>query len=213
MISPANPPFLLTASRVGHSFGRGKGVFSDISLELSGGQTLGIAGANGAGKSTLVKILCGALTPAAGEVRLTVGGRAAGRDDFRLHCGLVAPYLTLYEDLTPDELFRAMQKIRGLAADEPRIAALLEMFSIARRRRDLIKTFSSGMKQRIKYILAALHRPAILFLDEPSTNLDAPGRAAVSALTESHLAGGGGIILATNEPQELSLCSSIISVG
>jgi len=205
--------FRLTAEGVGHSFGRNRKILSGISLALSGGGVVGIAGANGSGKSTLVRILCGALTPTSGAVHLVVNSREVHLDDYRLHGGLVAPYLTLYEEFTPDELFAVMQKIRGAPLDEARVAALLAMFSIAKRRHDYIKTFSSGMKQRIKYILAALHHPQILFLDEPSANLDEPGREAAAALMNHHLASGGGIILATNEPHELSLCSSIISVG
>lgn len=204
--------FLLKADSVAHSFSRGKYVISDISLELTGGKTIGIAGANGSGKSTLVKILCGALTPSAGYIRFIADGHTVERDSFRLHIGLVAPYLTLYEDFTPDELCRIIQKIRGLNLDEDRLTSLLDLFSIARRRNDTIKTFSSGMKQRIKFIIALLHRPPVLFLDEPSSNLDAPGRAAIISLMQAHLADGGGIILATNEPNELSLCDSIISV-
>lgn len=205
--------FQLTAASVGHSFGRNRKIFSEISFALSGGSTIGISGANGSGKSTLVKILCGALSPSSGSVRLSVAGREIALDDYRLHCGLVAPYLTLYEEFTPTELFSVIQKIRGLPYDETRSTGLLEMFSIAKRRHDFIKTFSSGMKQRIKYILAALHQPQILFLDEPSTNLDAPGREAAATLMNQHLNSGGGIILATNEPHELSLCSSIVSIG
>ncbi len=206
------PDFLLKANALAHSFTRGKYVVSDISFELTGGQTIGIAGANGTGKSTLVKILCGALTPMAGEVLFVVEGHAIRGDDFRLHSGLVAPYLALYEEFTPDELCRIIQKIRGLDIDETYLDSLLNMFSIAKRRNDIIKTFSSGMKQRIKFIVAAIHRPLILFLDEPSSNLDAPGRTAIISLMQAHLVDGGGIILATNEPNELSLCDSIISV-
>lgn len=205
--------FQLIAASVGHSFGRNRKIFSEISFELSGGGIIGIAGANGSGKSTLVKILCGALSPSSGSVKLSVAGHETALDDYRLHCGLVAPYLTLYEEFTPTELFTVIQKMRGLPHEEARSTALLEMFSIAKRRHDYIKTFSSGMKQRIKYILAALHRPEILFLDEPSTNLDAPGRDAAAILMKEHLTSGGGIILATNEPHELSLCSSIVSIG
>lgn len=206
------PDFLLKADDITHSFTSGKCVVSNISLELSGGQTLGIAGRNGSGKSTLVKILCGALTPVAGRTQFVVNGRIISRDDFRLHSGLVAPYLTLYEEFTPDELCQIIQRIRGLNLDAAYLHSLLDMFSIALRRSDIIKTFSSGMKQRVKFILAALHRPLVLFLDEPSSNLDAPGRLAFTSLMQAHLASGGGIILATNEPNELSLCDSVISV-
>ncbi len=203
----------LSANALAHSFGSKRKIFSDISFDLHSGDMLGISGANGAGKSTIVKILCGILTPYSGTVSLSINGQIIQHADFRLHYGLVAPYLTLYEEFSPNELFRLIQQIRGIVFDANYAYSLLQMFSIAHRQHDIIKTFSSGMKQRIKFVVATLHRPAVLFFDEPSTNLDAKGREAVYELSRQHCEKGGIVILATNETQELSLCNSQISIG
>ncbi len=202
--------FILTVARLSHRFQR-RTVFSDISLSLGNGQTLGITGRNGSGKSTLVKILCNIIAPTSGTVALTVEGSAVERDDFYRHIGFVSPYLALYEEFTALEHARLNARMRDIPYDEKHMVDTLALLKLDHRLHDDIGTYSSGMKQRMKYALALQHSPAMLMLDEPMTNLDAEGIATVEAVVHNQKV-RGGVIIATNDERDKALCDAMISV-
>lgn len=201
----------LRASGLGHRFERNV-LFRDLSVEVSGGESLAITGANGSGKSTLLHILAGLLRPVAGEVALEVEGRPIDREEQPFRCALVAPYLNVYEGFTVRENLRFVARTRGLSDREARIAAAVERVGLANRADDLVGTFSSGMKQRVKFAVSWLVEPAVLVLDEPSTNLDAPGREMVEAIERRHLEKGGILLVATNDPGEAAACARQLSI-
>lgn len=204
--------FVLAGHGIEKNFTFGKSVFGVADVELSNGDLLGITGENGAGKSTLVRILCGVLSPSKGLVSLTVNAESIDREYFHRYIGLVSPYLNLYEEFTAWEHLSLTAKLRGIEFEEDFCAQSLEQFSLYNRRHDSIRTFSSGMKQRLKYALAIQHKPPILILDEPSANIDAVGVAAVLRLIERQTSYGGGVLLATNEERESSLCRRVVSL-
>ncbi len=204
--------FVLAGHGIEKNFTFGKSVFGVADVELHNGELLGITGENGAGKSTLVRILCGVLSPSKGLVSLTVNAATIDREYFHKYIGLVSPYLNLYEEFTAWEHLSLTAKLRGIEFEEEFCAHSLEQFSLYKRKHDFIRTFSSGMKQRLKYALAIQHKPPILILDEPSANIDAVGVAAVLRLIERQMSSGGGIILATNEERESSLCQRVVSL-
>jgi len=186
-------------------------IFSGVSFGLRPGQTLAISGRNGSGKSTLLKIVASLLSQTSGDVNLTVEGRAVPpRWRFR-HTGLVAPYLHLYEEFTALENLRLIDKIRGSVHGESEYLALLAMVSLEKRRHDVVRTFSSGMKQRLKYALAWLERPRLLLLDEPRTNLDADGIAMMKGLFDEQRR-DGIVIVATNEEEDAVMCDGRILI-
>jgi heme exporter protein A len=187
---------LLTGVNLKKVFNR-RTIFQGINVHVRGGETLLVTGKNGSGKSTLVKILCGLLTPSEGSVELTVGGISAG-ENRRDHLGMVAPYLHLYDEFSADENLRFAVTARGLDGDEKRMAALLDRVGLALRRRDPVRTYSSGMKQRLKYAFALVHRPVVLVLDEPMANLDAEGVQMVHGIMEEHRK-HGLLVVATND--------------
>lgn len=187
-------------------------VFSDVSFTLRTGQTLAISGRNGSGKSTLLKIIASLLSQTSGSVDLTVGGKAVPpRWTFR-HTGMVAPYLHLYEEFTALENLALIDKIRGSVHTEAEYLSLLAMVSLERRKHDVVRTFSSGMKQRLKYALAWMERPGLLLLDEPRTNLDADGIAMVKSLFDRQRA-DGIVIVATNEEEDAVMCDDRILIS
>lgn len=203
-------PFQFKAEKISKSFRFGKYVFRDISFELSNGGILAVTGDNGSGKTTMLKVLCGALRPDSGEVSLDCNGKNAGEVEFRLSIGYVAPYLSLYEEFTPAEHISLLAGIRGIALDKEKALSLLKNFHLADRSDDPISSFSTGMKQRMKYVLATMHEPKILFLDEPLTNLDSDGISTVLSMILKHRDNGGGIIIATNEERDKALADKII---
>lgn len=209
-LTDKHPPFVLSVKNMDKSFSTGRTVFSGVNFEITNGEIIGITGENGAGKSTLVRLLCGVLTPSKGEVSLTVNSKKIDRENFHASIGLVSPYLNLYEEFTAWEHLELSSKLRGIKFEEDFSAHLLEHFTLLKRKNDIISSFSSGMKQRLKYVLALQHKPPIVIFDEPSANIDAMGAKAVFSVVERHISDGGGVILATNEERESALCNRTI---
>jgi len=185
----------LSASRLKKVFNR-RIIFEEITFSVGPSQTLLITGRNGSGKSTLVKMLCGLLTPTAGTIHFV---RRGGRKVDRLaSIGLVSPYLEMYDEFSAEENLTMALSIRGLLPDREQVEVLLENVGLHARRRDAVRAYSSGMKQRLKYAFALIHRPSILLLDEPMANLDAQGIAMVRRIMEEHRR-EGILAVATND--------------
>lgn len=177
-------------------------IFQNLSFSLAQHQTLLVTGKNGSGKSTLVKILGSVLTPTAGTV--TVTSDFTGRDHSPLaDIGLVSPYLMMYDEFSAVENLSLALAIRGMSPHAAEIDALLEKVSLYDRRHDLVRTYSSGMKQRVKYAFALVHHPAILLLDEPMANLDNEGIDIVHRVMEEQRE-RGILIVATSDLSDIN---------
>ncbi len=199
--------FELIGNKLSIRFVRRRNIFSDVSISVSNSEIVGIAGTNGSGKTTLLKVLSGILRPTTGELSFSIDTKSINRDEIAAHIGFVSPYLTLYEEFTPMEHLHLFSKLKGLGFDRRQADELMQTFNLHKRRNDLIKTFSSGMKQRVKYMIAMQSHPEIFFLDEPFTNLDTAGIDSVKAIIQSHIDIGGGVIIASNDEREKALCS------
>jgi heme exporter protein A len=187
-------------------------IFDGISFELERGDTLAVTGRNGSGKSTLMKILANVAEKTSGTVEWLGGdGGVIDGDDLHRHIGFVAPYLQLYTEFSGWEHVRLMQEMRGMELDEGYALDLFERFGLAHRRHDRIGAYSSGMAQRAKFICAIIHHPSILLLDEPMSNLDTQGIAAVKELLAAD-AVSRTTLIATNEEEDIRLCTKLISV-
>lgn len=201
----------LIVDGVGHRFGQ-LVLFRRLSFTLEGGQSVAITGANGSGKSTLLRILAGLLTPAAGRVTLIHDGTAVSREERPLHTGLVAPYINVYDDLSARENLAFLAAARQLPDAEARITAALEQVGLAGRTDDLVGTYSSGMKQRVKYAAARLADPPLLLLDEPSANLDTAGLEMVDAVMRRQHTREKLLVVATNVAEEAARCDRVVCV-
>jgi len=172
-------------------------IFSRVSFSVAASETLLISGRNGSGKSTLVKILSHVLTPTSGKV--TVEGPGDSGELAAVNViGLVSPYLQMFEEFSARENLELAMRIRGLDFDAPATDALLDRVALYPRRNDPVRTFSSGMKQRVKYAFALLHSPPVLILDEPMANLDADGVEIVRRIMNEQRE-RGILIIATND--------------
>lgn len=201
----------LDVDTLGHRFGR-LVLFRRLSFTLDGGHSAAITGANGSGKSTLLRILAGVLRPSTGAATLTVDGRRVPREEQPLRTGLIAPYFNVYDGLSAQENLEFLAEARQLADAEPRITTALHQVGLAGRTDDLVGTYSSGMKQRVKYAAALLTEPPLLLLDEPSANLDTAGLEMVDAVMEQQLAAGKLLVVATNVASEAARCGRTICV-
>jgi len=202
----------LIATGVTKEFNR-RTIFRDVSISLSRGESLAITGRNGSGKSTLVKVVAGLLSATRGKVEYAVDGIRLDVEDLRHHIGFVSPYLQLYDEFSGNENLELLSKIRSdVRIDAGRIQEVLETVGLWERRLDYVRTYSSGMKQRLKYAFAVLHRPSLLMLDEPTSNLDHDGIAMVKKIVDEQKK-HGVLIVATNDAGEAGWCSANIELG
>ncbi len=198
---------------IGKEFNR-RSVFRDISVRLSGSvPSLAITGRNGSGKSTLVKIMAGVLSPTRGSVRYEEHGKVLEDHAVKHRIGFVAPYLQLYDEFSALENLQLLSRMRSTDLHGLReMQGLLEQFNLWHRRSDAVRTYSSGMKQRLKYVFALLHRPDVLILDEPGSNLDAEGLEGVENVVRRQKE-AGLLVIATNDAHEAAWCSERIHLG
>jgi heme exporter protein A len=186
-------------------------VFEGISFSISPNQTLLISGRNGSGKSTLIKIVAGVLSPTAGSVSISGPPERGGLFGHQALIGMVSPYLQMYEEFSAEENLLYASAIRGEAYDQNRAHELLRRVALFERKDDPVLTFSSGMKQRIKYAFALLHRPPILLLDEPMANLDADGITIVREIIREHRR-SGAVMVATNDLTDVDVYDERITL-
>lgn len=202
--------YSLTLESVSKIFGR-RLVFKDISLQMSTGNVYGISGCNGSGKSTLAKIIAGLISPSSGKITHLYNDKKIEPEYLHDYLGFVSPYLFLYDEFTAEENLYHFAKIRGIKINNSKVDNLFELFNLSDRKKDILKGYSSGMKQRMKFIFALQHSPQLLIFDEPTSNLDNAGKEAVYKLLEEERK-NNLVIIASNEEVDLSFCSSVIDV-
>lgn len=188
-------------------------VFRGVSGEAVPGQALVITGPNGSGKSTLLGILSGLVRPTRGTVRHLVSDLESDRADWRHHLGMVAPAMALYEELSALENLRFLARVRGLVDAENRCRNCLEQVGLDPDRNTLARAFSTGMLQRLKIAQAMLHDPALLFLDEPGSNLDPSGHDWLEGWVRSVVADGRTVVLATNDRREMEWGAASVALA
>ena len=162
--------FEFTIDRISKRYGT-QILFSDLSFGISSGKTITITGNNGSGKSTLLKILCNLIKPDKGNIYLEINSLKIEKTEFYRYIGFVSPYLNLYDELTISEHILFLSKIRKEIVKDELIKYLTQAFKLENETK-IVKQFSSGMKQKLKFILAIIFEPKILILDEPYSNLD-----------------------------------------
>jgi len=174
---------------------------------------LGVAGPNGAGKTTLVKTLAGLLRPSSGDVVLELPGGHRAPRDAPLSIGWAAPDLALYGELTFAENLAFFARVSGLALSAAAIDERIEAVGLSPSRIAMTysRFLSTGQRQRLKLAYATLNDPPLLFLDEPSSNLDEAGRAVVmKVVAEQRLR--GMCVIASNDPRDLALADDTVSL-
>jgi ABC-2 type transport system ATP-binding protein len=192
--------------------GNEKPAVDGVTLGIAEGHIFGLLGPNGAGKTTMIRILCGLLTPTAGEV--TIGGFSLKNDISRIRkiVGVVPQEIALYQSLTAYENLAVYGGIYGLGGAQlkSRINEQLQKFGLEKSRNTQVGKFSGGMKRRLNLIVGLMHDPRILFLDEPTVGVDVQSKnVIIESLIDINQA-GTTIIYTSHYLEEAEiLCSSL----
>ncbi len=157
---------------------KGKAAVQEVNLYLDQGESVGLLGPNGAGKSTTISMISSLIKPTSGEIKLNGVNIVDNPSEIRKILGVVPQELALYQELSAYEnlkFFGSIYKIKGKEL-EKRIQHALDIVGLQERQKDLVKTFSGGMKRRVNIAAALLHQPKILILDEPTVGIDPQSR-------------------------------------
>jgi heme exporter protein A len=174
-------------------------LFSGVDLSLSPGRLLRVAGANGSGKTSLLRILCGLLTPAEGEVRWEAQPIARSREDYHRKLLYLGHANGVKDELTPAENLEIAAVLAGIPADRDARMAALDAFGLASRADLAVRHLSQGQRRRVALARLALSGTVPLWvLDEPFNALDAQAAARVQRLIAAHVAAGGMAVLTSH---------------
>ncbi|MBD2767945.1 ABC transporter ATP-binding protein [Hymenobacter sp. BT664] len=199
----------ITATSLGKRFQR-DWIFRGLTHLFRPGSATAVLGPNGAGKSTLLNTISGQLLPTEGKLAYTLAGRPVAVEDLPRHLAYAAPYLELLEELTLREMLHFHTRFKAL---RPGVSAeaLIDLMYLEKSRHQLVREFSSGMKQRLKLGLALYADAPLLLLDEPTTNLDATGVAWYQEHVQATRA-GRTLLLSSNVPAEYACCDELLLV-
>lgn len=200
----------ITVENVGKKFVR-EWIVRGVNFVLEEGQTYTFVGPNGSGKSTLLQLLTGITPVTEGTITYQQGGKNIDVEVWYKHLVVAAPYLELIEEFTLRELIDFHKKFKPLK-NGMSSADFEDFIQLSYARDKVVRHFSSGMKQRVKLGLAFLSDVPVIFLDEPTTNLDVNGIKwyldHVIESTKNQL-----VLLGSNVKQEYEFCNNIISVS
>ncbi|RYD79635.1 MAG: ABC transporter ATP-binding protein [Sphingobacteriales bacterium] len=199
----------IALNNVGRRFNK-EWIFRKLSAEFTSGNSYAILGPNGSGKSTLLSVLTGSLTPSEGTISFS-DKQDIPIEDIYKHISLAAPYLELVETFTLKEIINFHFKFKNFALGVD-ANSLISVLGLEKSANKEIKYFSSGMKQRTKLALACCSDSPILFLDEPTSNLDVQGidwyRELIEKFTKNRLT-----IIGSNQIQEYEFCNEQIQIA
>ena len=150
----------------------------NMNMYIQKGEIVGLLGPNGAGKSTAISILSSLAEPTSGEVNFQHKSIIKDPQELRKIIGIVPQEIALYEDLSAEEnmeFFGRIYRLKGKKL-EKKVTEVLEQIGLSNRRKDIVKTFSGGMKRRLNIGVAMLHDPEILVMDEPTVGIDPQSR-------------------------------------
>ena len=186
-----------------------------VSFRIGESEIMGFIGPNGAGKSTLIRVLCGLLDPTEGRALVSGIDVAKDPDRVRQHIGYRSQKFSLYNDLSVLENLRFFAGVYQVPRDKlaERLHFALDMAGLLGREEILVSTLAGGWKQRLALGCAILHRPRILFLDEPTSGVDPASRRRFWDLIQTHSAEGVTVLVSTHYMDEAEYCNRIALIN
>ncbi len=180
-----------------------------INFDVTRGEIFGFLGPNGAGKSTTIRMLCGILTPTSGAGTVAGFNIMTQQEDIKQNIGYMSQKFSLYDDLTVEEnvdFYSGIYKVPR-ADREARKAQIIKMAGIEDFSKDLTRTLSGGWKQRLALGCAIIHKPSIIFLDEPTSGVDPITRANFWAIIKELAKRGVTVFVTTHYMDEAENCN------
>jgi heme exporter protein A len=189
-----------------------KPVLRGLDFYVDEGEFVALLGPNGAGKTTFIRILASLSRPTSGKV--TIGGLHLPDEagEVRRRLGVIAHQPLLYGDLTAEENLRFFARMYGLHQVGSRIIQVLELVGLKAARRELVRTFSRGMQQRLSIARALLHDPSVLLFDEPFTGLDQDASAMLDGLLSEIASQGRTVVMTSHDLERSARLASRIDI-
>ena len=186
-----------------------------ISFSVHQGEIFGFLGSNGSGKSTTIRMLCGILTPTSGEARVAGHDIVAEAEEVKHAIGYMSQKFSLYDDLTPLEYLRFYLGVYNVPEElwEERRAWVLSVTRLADAGSRMTRDLPPGWRQRLALGCALLHRPRILFLDEPTSGVDPITRRHFWAFIGRIAADGVTVFVTTHYMDEARHCGRIVMIN
>ena len=185
-------------------------IFRNIQYSFHSSHQYAITGPNGSGKSTLMQILAGCISSSAGAMEIKVNQQTVEAENIFRHIAFAAPYTDLPEELSGAEMLSFQHKFKSFI-DDLSAEEILEYSGLISAKNKAIRYFSSGMKQRLKLILAMLSHVPIILLDEPTTNLDEAGVLWYADLIQNY-SRNRILIIASNQERDYHFCEMKLSL-
>ncbi|NJC94908.1 MAG: heme ABC exporter ATP-binding protein CcmA [Anaerolineales bacterium] len=206
---------MITVKKLVKRFGL-KTVLRGLDFEVQPGEFVALLGPNGAGKTTFLRILASLSRPSLGEVNVAGYRLPHEAAAVRARLGVVSHLPLLYGDLTAEENLRFYSRMYNLPNMEARITEVLEMVGLENRRRDLVRTYSRGMQQRLAIGRAVLHDPDVMLFDEPYTGLDQDASSMLDEVLQTVAAKGRTVVMTSHDlarAEDLATRFDILSRG
>ncbi len=187
---------------------------NDISFNVKKGEIFGFLGANGAGKTTTIKMMCGILAPTSGDAIIGSYSIVKNPNEVKLNIGYMSQRFSLYNDLTVGENINFFGGVYGLSGKEleKRKAWVLEIANLKNEANILTGSLPGGVKQRLALGTSVIHKPQILFLDEPTSGVDPISRRAFWELIQSLSQENVTVLVTTHYLEEAEYCNDIILI-
>jgi heme exporter protein A len=206
---------MITVKKLVKRFGL-KTVLRGLDFEVQPGEFVALLGPNGAGKTTFLRVLSSLSRPSLGSVQVAGYSLPNEAAAVRARLGVVSHLPLLYGDLSAEENLRFYGRMYNIADIEPRITEVLEMVGLENRRRDLVRTYSRGMQQRLAIGRAVLHDPDVVLFDEPYTGLDQDASSMLDEVLKTVAAKGRTVVMTSHDlarAEDLATRFDILSRG
>jgi heme exporter protein A len=193
-----------------------KTVLRGVDFEVQPGEFVALLGPNGAGKTTFLRILASLSRPSVGEVNIVGYKLPNEAAQVRARLGVVSHLPLLYGDLTAEENLRFYARMYNIPNHELRVTEIMEMVGLEARRRDLVRTFSRGMQQRLAIGRAVVHDPDVVLFDEPYTGLDQDASSMLDEVLKTVAAKGRTVVMTSHDlarAEDLATRFDILSRG
>jgi heme exporter protein A len=189
---------MITVRKLVKRFGL-KTVLRGMDFSVESGEFVALLGPNGAGKTTFLRILASLSRPTMGSVNIAGYSLPGQASAVRRRLGVVSHLPLLYGDLTADENLRFFARMYNISQAEKRISGVLDLIGLSARRRDLVRTFSRGMQQRLAIGRAVLHDPEVMLFDEPHTGLDQDACQMLDTVLREVAARGRTVVMTSHD--------------